>query len=376
MAILAECPFCHRKQSLKNKKCSCGADLDKLKKAQKIKYHVQYRMPNGKQKRESVGVSIEKAKETNEKRKGQVREGDISSIPKPKLTFKQLTEWILGLENIKAKKYYATLEYNLNSFCAVFGDTVASRIKPFDLENYQAARKSQGLSDSYIDQEIGAAKNVINRAYDNDLVSLDTVRAFQKVKKLLKRNANARDMIITRNQLKNIIKNISPYAKPIVAMAYYTGMRREEILSLTWDKVDMKGGVIRLEAKDTKDNEPRTIPICDELHKMIKRIPRSIHTPYVFLYHGQRVRDIRTAFRNACAKAGIPYGRNSQGGITFHDLRHTFNTNMRRSGVPESVIMEITGHATREMFDRYNTIDLEDVREAITRMEDFLGSGS
>jgi hypothetical protein len=38
---------------------------------------------------------------------------------------------------------------------------------------------------------------------------------------------------------------------------------------------------------------------------------------------------------------------------------------MRKAGVPESVIMEITGHSTREMFDRYNTVGLEDTRKAV-----------
>jgi hypothetical protein len=41
---------------------------------------------------------------------------------------------------------------------------------------------------------------------------------------------------------------------------------------------------------------------------------------------------------------------------------------MRRAGVPESVIMTITGHSTREMFDRYNKVDLSDMREAVDRM--------
>jgi integrase len=49
-------------------------------------------------------------------------------------------------------------------------------------------------------------------------------------------------------------------------------------------------------------------------------------------------------------------GRNVNGGLTFHDLRHTFVTDMRKAGVPEKLIMKITGHSTREMFDRYNTI--------------------
>jgi integrase len=59
-------------------------------------------------------------------------------------------------------------------------------------------------------------------------------------------------------------------------------------------------------------------------------------------------------------------------GFVFHDLRHTFNTYMRKSGVPESVIMEITGHSTREMFDRYNTVDEEDTRKAVDQMTGYL----
>ncbi|MCP4682630.1 MAG: tyrosine-type recombinase/integrase, partial [Desulfobacterales bacterium] len=56
-----------------------------------------------------------------------------------------------------------------------------------------------------------------------------------------------------------------------------------------------------------------------------------------------------------------------------HDLRHSFNTHMRRAGVPESVIMKITGHSTREMFDRYSTVDADDARQAVEKMSSFLG---
>lgn len=62
MSILAECPFCHKRQSAKNKRCKCGEDMDKLKRSKKVKYWITYRMPNGKQRRESVGYSIEEAR--------------------------------------------------------------------------------------------------------------------------------------------------------------------------------------------------------------------------------------------------------------------------------------------------------------------------
>ena len=80
---------------------------------------------------------------------------------------------------------------------------------------------------------------------------------------------------------------------------------------------------------------------------------------------------MKNSLINACKKAGIIYGRFVAGGFIFHDLRHTFNTNMRKAGVQESVIMEITGHSTREMFDRYNTIDEEDTRNAVNTLEDY-----
>jgi hypothetical protein len=57
------------------------------------------------------------------------------------------------------------------------------------------------------------------------------------------------------------------------------------------------------------------------------------------------------------------------GDVPFH--RHTFTKDMGKAGVPESVIMQITGHATREMFDRYNTIDTEDARRAIDQLQDY-----
>jgi hypothetical protein len=55
MAILAECPICHGKHSLKRKKCGCGHDMARARKNRKAAYWIDYRLPGGKQKREAVG---------------------------------------------------------------------------------------------------------------------------------------------------------------------------------------------------------------------------------------------------------------------------------------------------------------------------------
>lgn len=77
------------------------------------------------------------------------------------------------------------------------------------------------------------------------------------------------------------------------------------------------------------------------------------------------MKSIQSGFKDACERAGIEDFR-------FHDLRHCFVTNMRKAGVPESVIMKITGHKTASMFLRYNTVDKEDAREAMRNLERYL----
>ena len=134
--------------------------------------------------------------------------------------------------------------------------------------------------------------------------------------------------------------------------------------------------MIILELKDTKDRE-KDVLICDEVYKMLlslpNRIQRSNGDSHIFQYKGSTIKgDIRDSLKKACKKADIKYGRFVKGGFIFHDLRHALNTNMRKAGVPESVIMKITGHSTREMFDRYNTIDEEDARKAVNELEEYL----
>ena len=382
MAILAECPQCHKKQSIRNKACACGKDLDKAKRSQKVRYWIDYIVPGtGKAKREPVAAaddpkaySIEEARAAEGKRKSQKVETPrvLQRAPEEKMTFRQLTSWYLGLEKVKAKAYFETLKLNLATFNKEFGDIIVSQIKPTQIENFQAKQKAAGYSDSYVDQQTGAAKTVVNKAYDDRMVSAETVQAFKRVNKLLKRNSNARDKVLTLDQVESLMVALPRHTKAVLATGFYTGMRRGEILNLTWDKINLEKRVIRLEASDTKDHEPRVIPISNELYPILTSIPRALHDNHVFLYNGKPVRSIRDGLKTACDKVGIVYGRFAKDGFVFHDLRHCFNTYMRKAGVPESVIMDITGHSTREMFDRYNSIDHGDRRQAVDQMSSFL----
>jgi len=384
MAVLAECPICHKKQSVKNTDCECGQWLVKRQNGKQVrnpktKYWIQYRLQDGKQKKKCIGDSIDEAKAADGKHKSLKEEGRLKGSvfdvkPESRMSFKELSEWFLDLEKVKSLASFDTVKIYLKKFNSEFGDRIVGSIKPVDLENLQAKRKAAGCADATIDQEFAAARNMINKAFDNEKVGGEVVRVFKKVKKVLKRNSNARDRVLSPEEFQRLMDNAPRHTKQILVTAFYTGMRRGEILNLTWDKVDLESRFIRLESKDTKDKEPRRVPICDELYEVFQAIPRAIHDKHVFLYKGQPVGDIRNGLTDACEKAGIQYGRFVKDGFVFHDLRHTFNTYMRKAGVAESVIMDITGHSTREMFDRYNTVDADDAKIAIQRFRGFVHS--
>jgi len=383
MAILQECPLCHRKQGIKNKRCACGINLDKEKKSRKVKFWVNYRLPNGKQKRELVAgegfdsCSIEDARVFHSKRIVQKAEGQILDIKiENRMTFQELTDWYLDLEKVKALSSYWRIKLSLKQFNSVFGDMMISRIEAVDLENYQMARRREGKADATIDQETGAAKTMIMKAFNNRKIDGEPLRVFKAVKKLLKGNANARDRILSKDEFERLMDNASPHLKPIIAMGYYTGMREGEITHLKWNRIDLRNRVINLLPEDTKDNEKRTIPISNELYKILMAgttpLREAREDKHVFLYKRKPIMNFYNGLRRACKKAGIVYGRFEAGGFTFHDLRHTFNTNMRKAGIQESVIMAITGHSTRSMFDRYNTVDEDDIRNAVDQFQTFL----
>ncbi|MGA2518248.1 MAG: site-specific integrase [Thermodesulfobacteriota bacterium] len=123
-----------------------------------------------------------------------------------------------------------------------------------------------------------------------------------------------------------------------------------------------------LEPEDTKNSEPRRMYFNDVLLDIFKRAGkvRNLKHGFVFTYRGKPIKDFREGFNKALERAGIE-------NFHPHDLRHTFNTNMRKARVDQTVIMKLTGHKTLAMFTRYNTVDQADAKDAMEKLESYFG---
>jgi len=152
------------------------------------------------------------------------------------------------------------------------------------------------------------------------------------------------------------------------------GWRKEEISKLTWSQVDRDNWIVYLNPGETKNDEARTVYLDEELQQVFQaqweaREKGHTLTPYVFpTWDGkERVKDIRKVWKTGCEKAGI-------GKKLFHDFRRTAVRNMVRSGTPERVVMMISGHKTRSIFDRYNIVNDADLKLAAQKQETYLKS--
>ena len=91
--------------------------------------------------------------------------------------------------------------------------------------------------------------------------------------------------------------------------------------------------------------------------------PLSHHLFSVFIYKGKPLRSIRTAFKNACDRAGIK-------NLRFHDLRHTFVTRLVLAGVDLATVSKLLGHSTIQMTMRYSHPTPEALKSAVSKLDE------
>jgi integrase len=178
--------------------------------------------------------------------------------------------------------------------------------------------------------------------------------------------SNVRQGFFERSDLETLLPHLPEWLRPAVAFAFATGWRLpSEILTLTWDRVDLDVGTVRLDPGTTKTKEGRVIYLTDEMAGVLRQQheTRPDGCSHVFHINGRPIRSYWAAWRRGCEAAGLA-------GRVAHDLRRSAVRNAVRAGVPDSVAMKLSGHKTRSIFDRYAIVsdrDLKDAAERLTR---------
>jgi len=155
----------------------------------------------------------------------------------------------------------------------------------------------------------------------------------------------------------------SPHLLPVVTVALNTGMRKSEILGLTWERVDFARGVIQLER--TKNDRRREVPMNRAVYDALSVVKGADQTGPVFRkLNGAAWGSVRTAFARAVEDARIDNFR-------FHDLRHTFASWLVMRGRSLKEVQELLGHSSLTMTMRYAHLSPDRLREAVMALDNF-----
>jgi integrase len=205
-----------------------------------------------------------------------------------------------------------------------------------------------------------ARDTAARKAVEWGMVEEDTLKRVRRVKLLQENNRRLR--YLSQEECVALVDACGTHLRPIVLTALNTGMRKEEILSLEWEKhIDLRHGFILLD--QTKNGERREVPINQSVRTVLAGITRRIDSPYVFVNgQGHRYQDVKKSIDAACRRAGIKDFR-------FHDLRHTFASHLVMAGIDITTVKALLGHKTLTMTLRYAHLAQSHTQNAVSVLD-------
>jgi integrase len=348
------------------------------------------------------------ARDLLKQREGDVAHGLAVSPKIGRLRFEEAAEDVLNDFRVNGKKSVEEVERRIKKHLTpFFGSRRMANVTTSDVRAYVAARLTQKeivrgayeikkadgtiikvpeqrrpvarVSNGEINRELQILKRIFNLAVQSG-------KLLHKPHVPMLREDNTRTGFFEREQFESVYAHLPEALKPVIEFAYITGWRIDsEVLPLLWRQVDLKGGEVRLDPGTTKNREGRVFPLTDDLrtlleaqhaeHLRLKKL--GMIEPHVFFRlvakgrggekHPKRITSFGKAWKVACKLAGCP-------GRIPHDLRRTAVRNMVRRGVPERVAMQLTGHKTRSVFERYNIVSDGDLRSAAEQLRGLTGT--
>ena len=157
--------------------------------------------------------------------------------------------------------------------------------------------------------------------------------------------------------------------RALFEVAYASGLRAEELVTLDAASVDFDGEELRVEGKGSKTRfvpvgEPALRAVARYLERARPALQNGDDTPALFLSKSGRrlsTSDVRRRLRAWTRHAEV------QGGVSPHTLRHSFATHLLEGGADLRAIQELLGHASISTTQIYTRVESARLKTAYAK---------
>jgi integrase len=270
---------------------------------------------------------------------------------------------------------FASIQSAIKNLKSYFGKRRIGEITTESLFDYRQKRQRQGVKIATANRELEAMRRMMRYALSKGwlvrdiffgaraiVTSAESVRTRilteseqerllaacegkREAKYLRTRRKTCKDRPGEKETITAEIEVINPHLKAIILLAVDAGMRRGEILKLTWQDIDLETGIVTVKASNTKTETLRLVPLTDRAKRELERVrrctPSGESQPFTVV-------DFKHSWQTAKRIAEID-------DLHFHDLRASAITRWQRDGLPLAIASKIAGHSNTKTTAKYYT---------------------
>ncbi len=250
--------------------------------------------------------------------------------------------------------YSSKLKKHLIPF---FGDLSLLSITPKMISKYKVFRNGEGAKPATINRELA----MLSKAFSLCVKEWEWLKDNPLSKAPKEKEDNQRDRWLFKNEEALLLDNSPEWLRKMILFALNTGLRQDELLSLSWSRVNLLRKTIIIQ--ETKNGKPKMLPLNETALDVINHRSkiRSIRNDFVFFtQNGKKIHpnNLRASFYIVTGKVGIV-------NFKWHDLRHTFATRLAQAGVDLYKISKLLGHKDIKMTQRYSHHCPDSLRDGV-----------
>lgn len=335
-------------------------------------FSVYRRIKGGQRERITLGrfpaMTVEQARKAAALINAEIAEGsnpaEVRRAHKGELTFAELFKEYGERHGIKKRSWKTDQSLYANHLQSL-GPVKITAVKREAISRILSDMEKAGLAGSSINGVRALVSSIYGRAIEWGYATSNPVQGIKT------RARVKRDRFLQSDELPRFFESLSVESnstlRDYILLSLLTGARRSNLLAMRWSEIKLAEAVWRIPR--TKNNEPQNVTLSPEAVTILENRKATADSKVDFVFPGSgdsgHIEEPKKAVIRVMERAGIPYGRKTENGVTLHDLRRTLGSWQAKTGASLVIIGKSLNHKSQQTTAIYAHLDLDPVRQSV-----------